>query len=321
MARTPEGNRRPDIEAFLLENHTSFTFKQAVKIEMFDIDKSLKNQARLGTPINQEAVNRYTEDIINGDEFPPILVEKGPKGYIVLDGNHRLQAHKKAAAPIDVYVCEAPPAVLVLLTFLANTKHGLPSSDVDRVHHALFLIDGGLSVADAAARLSVPVNKVRVAVSKQNANRRADDAGLLRSDWERIPDGVRTRLGNINTDEGFKAAVQLVRDAGLSAPEVNKVVTHLNDTRSGARQAAMVAAVREEMVDRIAQTRVAGPPRKGMHHSSPRTRLALAMGHINALPAPTAFDADLLPDSTRTELADKVDAAIDVLTEIRKALH
>lgn len=321
MARTLESNRRPDVEQFLIDNHVSFTYKQSVKIDQFDIDKSLRNQARLGAPINQDAVARYTEDILNDAIFPPILVEKGPKGFIVLDGNHRLQAHKKAAVPVDVYICEAPAPVLVLITFLANTKHGLPSSEVDRIHHALFLIDGGLSAADAAARLSVPLPKVRLAVSKQNAARRADDAGILRSDWEKLPDSTRNRLGSINTDEGFKAAVLLVRDAGLAGPEVAKIVNHLNDTRSGAKQAAMVKAVRDEMNNRIAQTRVGGAPRKGKTTDSPRGRLVLALGQINALPPASSFDADLLPDSTRADLADRIDTAIEVLTDIRKALN
>lgn len=317
-ARTAESNRRPDIEKFLIDLNVNFTYKQAMRTELIDLEASLRNQARLGVPLNTEAVKRYTEAVYAGDLFPPILVEKRGEAYVVLDGNHRCRAHTDAGARIDAYICEAPSQILVLITFMANAKHGLPSSLEDRIHHALFLHDSGLSAIDAAARLQIPVSEVRKAIQRQAGARRADDAGVLRTHWESLPASSRTRLGAIHTDEGFRAAVRLAMDAGLHSDQVQTLVGSMNSSRSGKRQAAIVAAMRSDLAEQIAEVQVSGlPNRKGSKATAPRTRLASAVGMINALPDVEVYRNEEMPDQVLIDLSKRVDEAIDRLIELR----
>lgn len=320
--RGSEKNRRDDIEKFLIGLGVSFTYKQDVSTKAFDAERSLRNQARLGEPLDITAVKRYTEALYAGDVFPPVLAQKGKDdSLLILDGNHRLRAHSDAGLPIDVYICEAPTQTLVLITFLANTKHGLPSKVEDRLHHALFLVDNGLTSTEAATRLNVPVADLRKAITKQNNARRADDAGIPRQQWEAIPAVIRSRLSNIATDEGLRAATNLVTVASLNSDEVYKLTTQMNQSRSGKRQAAIVAAMRSDLSDRVAEVAATGQTnRKGFRVSSPRSRLGSAIGLVSGLPPVSTFIADEFPDDVKADLATRVDAAIDRLVEIRNIL-
>ncbi len=315
-------NRRDDIEKFLADHNVKWVFQENVSTTRFNVEKSLKNQVRLGTPLKMDTVDRYTEDLFNGDRFPPLLVEKDSDGlFLNLDGNHRLRAHMNANMAVDLYECEAPRATLVLISYLANLKHGLPSSEEDRLHHAMFLIDNGMTSSDAATKLGVPRNKLRAMQARVNAARRADDAGILRTDWDRIPDSARRRLADIHTDEGFKAAVSLVRDAALNSAEIARLVAGLNEVRSGVRQKKMVGSVRLEMAERIASISTGGGSNiKGHRNSSPRARLAMACGHVNALPDPAVYSNDLIPEQLRADTLASIESAREKLDQIWKVL-
>lgn len=73
---------------------------------------------------SQATVNRYAEAIESGDEFPAIVLEKGTNR--LLDGMHRLQAHKQALkdaiATVWMDVPDGVPAKLFAASLSA--KHG-----------------------------------------------------------------------------------------------------------------------------------------------------------------------------------------------------
>jgi len=316
MAGQKVTNQRPDIEDFLVSRNITFEYVSGLSASRFDRERSLRNQARLGVPLNKEVVKRYAEAIEGGDRMPPVLAHEERDKLVILDGNHRLNASIEAGAPLDAYICSGSAQMLMLLTFEANAKHGLPSSEEDRLHHALFLVDNGVSEREAATRLQVPRAALARASLQQRANRRADDAGILRTQWEALPVSTRNRLAGINTDEGFKAAVELARDARLTTEEVQAIVTSLNETRSGARQARMVESVRDGMKARIAESVLTGTGKRG---GSPQSRLAMAVGQMIGLPEPDRFAAEV-PEMQRPDLVKKLDEATERIAAIRKAL-
>jgi hypothetical protein len=111
----------------------------------------------------------------------------------------------------------------------------------------------------------------------------------------------------------------LARDAGLGFDDVNTIVGHLNETRSGARQAKMVASVRDGMADRIQQTATTGATYPGKRAGSPRAKLGMATGQVLGLPEPQVFIDDF-PDDVRAEMAKRIDEAIERLAAIREVL-
>ena len=73
---------------------------------------------------SQATVNRYAEAIEAGDEFPPIVLEKGTNR--LLDGMHRLQAHKQALRDsIDAVWQDIPEGVPAkLFAASLSARHG-----------------------------------------------------------------------------------------------------------------------------------------------------------------------------------------------------
>src|SRR5664280_2756495 len=77
---------------------------------------------------------------------------------------------------------------------------------------------------------------------KRQADRRADEVGLLSDEWDSLLSAVRGRLLMIATDEGLRAGAGPCwpTERRLSTSEAVKLVSEVNGTKSGNGQAAMV---------------------------------------------------------------------------------
>jgi len=224
--------RRPDIEKKLTDSGFTWEYRADVPLESFDRDKSLRNQARLGEPLNEQTVERYEAALLNGSPFPAIVANAPTTTakLVIADGNHRFEAHYRHKKPIDTYIIAgAKPQAITMFTFEANNEHGLSTSREERIHHALWLVDGGVPLSEAAKRMVLSTTALRKAAVIVDAAHRADDVGILRSDWDKLSPGHQTRLYQISTDEGFKAMTDLTVAAGMSTSEITPVVTALNE--------------------------------------------------------------------------------------------
>ena len=83
--------------------------------------------------INETAVAQYTEDLLNGCMFPPIeIFDDGVHKWLV-DGFHRLFAHKRADFPeIEVNVHQGTLRDAQLYALGVNDKHGLQRTNADK---------------------------------------------------------------------------------------------------------------------------------------------------------------------------------------------
>lgn len=288
QATTLDQGRRPDLEKELSDKyHVEWSFVSGVSPSQFNVAESQHNQARF-EPINQATVNEYTEAVKRGDAFPAVVAFRPtPRArYIIIDGNHRLSAHVAAEARLDVYEVspKTDPRTIALMTFALNTRHGRPTSEQERLHQALYLIDNGSTIPAAAAAVNISVAALKRAVSKNNADRRADEVGLRRNEWDSLSSTVKNRLTNITTDEGFMAGAQLAFAAKLDAQEIFDLVALVNTTKSGARQASIVKNQREVYMDRIQATGggvMSTGNRAGM---GPKARVSMVIGQALALP-------------------------------------
>jgi ParB-like chromosome segregation protein Spo0J len=219
-AKKPHKAQREDIESFLNDKAVVFEFKADLPIDQFDLDRSLKNQARINQVLNEPQVETYVEAMKRGDIFPGVLCYKDQGKYIAIDGNHRLQAAKiagKKTVPAYIIDPKTDPKTIVLMTYEANAKHGLPNSVDERIRHAIYMVKNGTTQETAAARLNVTKAQLSRAYAKVRADDRAETVGLLRSKWEALPTQVRTRLGAIQSDETFSKATDFVIRARIQA--------------------------------------------------------------------------------------------------------
>ena len=100
-----------------------------------------------------------------------------------------------------------------MLAFRANARYGVPNTEDERLSHAVYLMDSEVTLSQAAAVCMVSERALRTRWNKRRADRRADEVGLLRNEWDSLLPVVRGRPLMIATDEGFRAAAILAHRA------------------------------------------------------------------------------------------------------------
>jgi hypothetical protein len=309
------------IEKFLVDNGVrTWVFKQGIPIEDFDQKTSLTNQVRLLQPLIPDVVARYQNILAEGGSLPPILAHQTKKGLVIDDGNHRLEAHRLEDMTIDGYIIEAPPKILTRVAFAANAGHGVPTSSGDRIHQAIYLLETGFTEDEVRAWLGVSAGELSRARQRRKADLRAKEVHLDPEVWSALPDPVKIRLGQVNTDEGFKGMAELAYSAGLTGKEVADTITQVNATRSGTGQQAIVEHLREAVfADNITEALGGGRLQQRNKRRSWRQRLNMVLGNIGAID-PGVFANEPVPPAERAELVDRIDDRIERLREIRNSI-
>lgn len=306
-------NRRPDIEKYLDDKGVKWEYHPTLAYDDIDLERSLRNQARIHHKVDEEVVTRYTDAMERGDVFPPVITAKGGRTadakQVNIDGNHRIISGTKRGGEVYPYgayeVLSADPQIIVLMTFEANTKHGLPTSEEERVHQAIWLIDNGASHQRAAEAVNVPIGAIKRLWNKVQADRRADEVGMVRSHWDHLSNGIKQRLLTVSTDEGFAALAELAFKAKLDTDEVNKCVAEINQSRSGVKQRAMVANWTEVYADRVAANLGGMGTSNSKKGQTPKQRYLLTIGNVLSLPDdPVSLAAQFAPQE-RSEAASR----------------
>ena len=320
------GERRADIENWLDDKALTWEYDPVFTLVNIDLDRSLHNQARLGDPADPAVVAEYREAMSRGDKFPAIVVVRASEKTqaVNLDGNHRTEA--ALAAELDTfgaYVVTGRPATnaMTALTMEANTRHGRPTTTDERLQQAVWMIDSmRVPIERAAVAVNVSSSALRNRWDKTRADRRADEVGLHRSDWDSMSYSARTKLLTVSTDEGFKAAARLALAARLTVAEIENVVAVVNESRSATKQLAAVKSLRRGYYERIADVAsgLVGPG-----SSNPRSRLRLALTNLLSLPEDfaAAITASLHTPQERTEAATSARAASARLTALADSLE
>ena len=329
MSRKASAGRRAEIERVLTDQfNVGYEYLSSVPTDEFDIEKSLANQARF-EPLDEETVQTYQEAIERGDEFPAVIAHRPGRAahpkLVIIDGNHRLVAHDRAGVPIDVYevdrLTKAP--TIVLMTYVMNTKHGRPTSEDERIAHAVYLVDNDATKEHAAATMNVPMRLLNKALQKVQADRRADEVGIDAREWDALPQTSRSRLLQISTDEGFKDATHLAFQARLGSDDVQELVALLNASgRSGNKHRAIVKAQREVYAERIQDvgSGVLGRNGSGRKPLGPKTRLAMILGQVTAMPDDIGVLVRSYGAGERAEAAQRIASAAERLHKVALAL-
>ena len=306
------------IEEYLDKKGVTWTYHPAVEPSQFDAAKSLRNQARMGAPLDEKRVDMYAEAMRRGDEFPPVIASGKPGEYLITDGNHRLHGGIAAKKPLSMYHIVGDARTIVLITFEANARHGLPTNEDERIQQALYLIDNGANIPEAAAALSLPRKIVEKASVTRTADQRFKQANLPLMVLEKLSEPVKRRLSNVSTDEGFVAAVNLVVDAALVSGEVFTLVTDINELRSSSKQVEYVSMLRRDLyADRINKTGGGTFTRRTL---GPKSRVGLALSNLDGLPEDLEEVAKAWVGPEREEAAERMTRTAQRLTDLAKVL-
>jgi hypothetical protein len=323
-----ERGRRVEIERWLESRGVEWEHVVDFPVDKFDIEASLNNQARITTRVVEGTAQQYADDMAGGDEFPSVVAYRQPasKGgrLVTVDGNHRLIGAQRAGVPLTVYIIRGKMSVIAAMTIEANAKHGLPLSYDEKLAKAVQLADQQVPIKDIAARLSLPDKDVRKAVLGQRADDRAlKQAGILATDWDRIPQSAKPRLMNITTNSGLREAVKLAKDAHLGTDEIFNLVSGMADLADSDVQVDYVKHLRKtrEMRDKI-QGSAGGAigPKPGRRVRTGRLLFEQVAGKVVDLP-PTAQIIEHVQPAEREELAEQARAAARRLLEVADALE
>lgn len=330
IGKNNEKNRRDDIENLLKRRGlkyghgpNTYTYVSGLAPSAFDQPRSLKNQARIGAPLQDDLADQYTLDLANGEVFPPnISWQNDQTGLLELcDGNHRLEAHTRCGKALDTYIITCPVETRVLITLEANLRLGRSASKAEKIHHALYAIDNGMTIREAARTFLAEEKDVRAATVDQRVTRRAEGLDIPIGLWVSLKSSSRKRLSNIVMDPVFMAATILAAESKMAQAPLNKFVGEINGATSQEAQMAVIEQWRADLAVTIAERSIGGTTGKAMQrHQGPRHKLRLAMGFIEAIPAdPEKFMADM-PAGEVPDVLTKLDAALDRMTALRKAL-
>lgn len=286
---------------------------RTIPLDRIDVPNSHRNQARLtGQPVNEEVATNYALALERGDQFPPIIVTPTRDGYLVIDGNHRVAAYTLANKDeIEAYVLTnlTKPQQL-LLTFDANTRHGLQTSVADRLQQALTLVANGVSVRNAATSLNVPETRVATLVNAQEAERQLATAGV---DTGRLSTGHFQRLANLRSHPVRTAAARWFLDQRIGTVEASALITQINNLPSEAAQLDFIrreAGRRTALNTATARGRATLPP--------PIVHLQKALADIDQIATTdlnqTAIN-ERLTNELKTVLASR---ALDAVAKLRR---
>lgn len=310
------------IEDYLDSKGVQWRFHPKLKTDEFDAERSLRNQVRFEA-VDPGVVDTYAEAMKRGDIFPPVVTHQVGGKHVNADGNHRMQAAIKARKPLAAYeMVDADAAIITLVAFELNTRHGKPTSEAERIHHALYLLENGATIKTAAEAVNLPERVVNKASVRQNTLARFAEQGIAPLVIEKLSETAKWRLAGISTDEGFKAAVDLAIAANLSADQIFDLVTRVNSIRSSNGQENMIKDMRADLLGSI-QASGGGVmiSQNGKRVMGPRARIGLAVSNILALPDDIPGMAKQWVGADREETAKKAEETAKRLTALAKELR
>lgn len=92
--------------------------------------------------IDENVVANYADDILNGADFPPVVLFFDDTDYWLADGFHRYFANKRINAPsIKAEVIEGTVRDAILHGIQANNKHGLRPTNADKRKGVLTILN------------------------------------------------------------------------------------------------------------------------------------------------------------------------------------
>lgn len=204
------------------------------KVNVSSISHESKGQARAKTVT--ERVQKYKEEMLEGDVFPMIVVNQH---YAVVDGVHRFLALVEAASVLGVtevlvFVADLghlTTADLRELQIRLNMKHGMAMEPGDYEPVVLARVEAGIGRKEVAKRLGLSHGQVERIVNTDRATREMSRVGF-RGD---LPRNVADAIAQgDNTDIALRNVASLVNHCGRGK---NILVNDLVDAIRRARKA------------------------------------------------------------------------------------
>lgn len=304
-----------EVEAWLQRRGVKYAPATAIPLHLVDAKRSLANQARKDALVS-DSVERYVVGFKKGDPFPPIVCYAVGNKLVIVDGNNRFAAAKKAGQEfiLGIVIDELTPSDLIqLLTVEANARHGKVEPLEWRVKQAIGLIGLGRSLEESAEAAGVSATQLRNAKKAYDADHRARLLKIF--GFSDLSTTAKMYLSALRDDPVFKAASILVVGRKLSVEQVMQLVRDVKAARSESERLDVIRdAGQEYEVDRIIRTG------KGKGFGSPPQRIFSGAGIFNACD-PGELVASIRTRHDRDEVNRRLEEASNKILDIQVAME
>ncbi len=266
-----------EVERWLQHHKVEYAPPTNVPMSLIDAKRSRANQARRDA-IVMDSVDRFAAAMKAGAVFPPIVVYPYVGKVVIIDGNNRHEAARRASLDVirGIVVADSTPSELIqLLTVEANASHGVTPELPWRLRQAFHLISLGFTDAQAAAAASVTTQQITMHRKLEESDKRAK---VLRiAGFGDMPATSRASLAVLRDDAVFFQAAQTAVKTGMIIDDVRDMIRAVRKETSEANRVAAIGRIAEERGIEAAARRATGhAPRV----SSPKTALSSGIGLI-----------------------------------------
>lgn len=278
---TPAVAANVEVEAWLQRHGVQYAPAVEIPMHLIDEKRSRGNQARKD-PIVAESVDRFAAAMRAGTAFPPIVCYPCGGRVVIIDGNNRQAAARKAGRDtiVGFVVADDTPSELIqLLTVEANAHHGVTPELSWRVKQAVHLTSLEYSDQQAADAAGITIAQLRGARAVAAADERA--RALRVANFTEIPATARQVLGAIRDEPVFYQAAKTALETAMSTEEIRAFVRQVKALPSeGARIEFIGLVAKERGIERA--TRKAVTKTLG-RVNSPKQSLVTGIGKVLAV--------------------------------------
>lgn len=224
-------------EAHLTQVGLTHQYRQVKLSEIAD-KISLKNNARIiGASVNDDVVLSYAIAMEQPDAaFPGIVLVKRDEGYVVIDGNHRLQAYlmvemEDKPKSIDAHIVDGSDSAIELATRSFNASNGLGQSNEEKFAHIRHLLRSpGADIAAICRSFSVRREAVTRELKIWETDQMLHDLGFRNHGLSRKHLVEFARLSD--NQNVVKRVVTATLEYGLSGDRLNSLVGHVRRAKT-----------------------------------------------------------------------------------------
>lgn len=267
-----------EVESWLQSHQIAYAPPACIPMSVIDEKRSRTNQARRD-PIVTESVDRFAAAMRAGKVFPPIVTYPSGGKLVIIDGNNRQAAARKAGLDtvFGVIIADDTPSELIqLLTVEANGHHGVTPELSWRLQQAFYLVSLGFTDQVAAEAAAVTIGQLRNHRAVAEADQRA--RAMRIGGFGALSLNARQALGVLKDEAVFFQAAKVSVDTAMTVDEIRDLVREVKArTSEGARI---------EFIGRIAKERgIEAATKKAMGRavgrvSSPKQSLVAGIGKV-----------------------------------------
>lgn len=315
LAVTQEVASSVEVEAWLKRRNVQYAPPTGIPMALIDERRSRGNQARRD-PLVAESVERFATAFRQNNIFPPIVVYPLGGKLIIIDGNNRQAAAKKAGREHiqGIIISDTTPSeVIQLLTVEANAHHGVTPELSWRLKQAFHLIGLGFSDQEAAEACGVTTGQVRNARATQQCEERARQLRI--HNFAAVSTTTKQLLNVLKDEAVFYQACLVTVNHDLGVEDVRDLLREIKKQPSEADRIRVIAEIAKAKTVEQA-TKKAMNSRKV---SAPKHSLVAGMGLIMNCDE-SSLTRNILTEHDRSEVRKRLDEAVDKILSIQIAL-